>query len=170
MATHNTRPRKASSTKKDASSTPSANTDATTRKKSFRNATHAAKSKDAAATEAVSGDDFLASAKALYRTQLKSLRELFSSTWNDDDLVSVLQEVQGDLDVAIARISEGESRASSSSLICFMKATPSIGRRKNRKRRKRTALQSAAARRRMPLHQRRMKPSAVAIDHSAEVC
>ena len=56
----------------------------------------------------VQPDDLLGQLKLQYKLQLVSLRELFSSTWNDDDLVSVLQEVGGDLEIAIARISEGE--------------------------------------------------------------
>lgn len=39
---------------------------------------------------------------------LKILKQLFSEQqWTDDDLVSVLMEVNGDLDTAIGRISEG---------------------------------------------------------------
>ncbi len=49
----------------------------------------------------------MASMKTRYHIQLASLRELFSALWNDDDLVAVLQEVNGDLETAIARISEG---------------------------------------------------------------
>jgi len=57
-----------------------------------------------------STDDYLAPLKSQYQSQLHSLRELFSETWNDDDLISVLQEVQGDLEIAIVRISEGHAQ------------------------------------------------------------
>jgi hypothetical protein len=46
-----------------------------------------------------------------YASQLAMLRELFSATWNDDDLVAVLTELGGDLETTIARISEGRSAA-----------------------------------------------------------
>lgn len=52
-------------------------------------------------------DEFWETLKSQYNAQLVSLRELFSETWNDEDLLSVLQEVQGDLEIAISRISEG---------------------------------------------------------------
>ena len=52
-------------------------------------------------------DDALAALKRQYKLQLVSLRELFSLRWNDDDLVAVLEEVGGDLETAITRISEG---------------------------------------------------------------
>lgn len=38
---------------------------------------------------------------------LSTLKQLFSDTWGEDDLRSVLDEVNNDLDIAIARISEG---------------------------------------------------------------
>jgi hypothetical protein len=52
-------------------------------------------------------DEIIEQKKVKYRSQLISLRELFSSTWPDADLVSVLDEVDGDLEIAISRISEG---------------------------------------------------------------
>jgi hypothetical protein len=51
--------------------------------------------------------DQSSTSKTPYFSQLQSLRELFSESWNDDDLIAVLQEVNGDLEIAIARISEG---------------------------------------------------------------
>ncbi|KAI3647566.1 hypothetical protein MP228_007787 [Amoeboaphelidium protococcarum] len=47
--------------------------------------------------------------KNKYKSQLHTLRQLFSETWKDDDLIAVLQEVNGDLDTAIGRISEGHA-------------------------------------------------------------
>lgn len=44
--------------------------------------------------------------KSRYASQLATLRELFAD-WSDDDLLFALQEVEGDLDLAIDRISEG---------------------------------------------------------------
>ncbi|KAI7879738.1 hypothetical protein K492DRAFT_80589 [Lichtheimia hyalospora FSU 10163] len=44
--------------------------------------------------------------KSRYSSQLATLRELFAD-WSDDDLLFALQEVEGDLDLAIDRISEG---------------------------------------------------------------
>lgn len=49
----------------------------------------------------------IATSTSIYSAQLSSLQELFSQTWDDDDLTAVLNEVGGDLEVAIARISEG---------------------------------------------------------------
>lgn len=42
----------------------------------------------------------------LYKTSLPSLTELFPD-WSQDDLLFVMDECQGDLHVAITRISEG---------------------------------------------------------------
>ncbi|KAI9313814.1 hypothetical protein BX666DRAFT_1973864 [Dichotomocladium elegans] len=46
--------------------------------------------------------------KQKYSSQLSSLRELFAD-WSDDDLLFVLKEVEGDLYLAIDRISEGHA-------------------------------------------------------------
>lgn len=61
-------------------------------------------------TETINGqnEDMHVTLKTTYSSQLKHLKELFSDNWKVEDLISVLQEVQGDLDVAISRISEGE--------------------------------------------------------------
>lgn len=45
----------------------------------------------------------------LYKSSLPSLTELFPD-WSQDDLIFVMDECQGDLHVAIARISEGIPR------------------------------------------------------------
>lgn len=42
-------------------------------------------------------------------SSVKILKELFPH-WNDDDLNQVLIDVSGDLESAVARISEGSSR------------------------------------------------------------
>lgn len=42
-----------------------------------------------------------------YRTSLPSLQELFPD-WSQEDLLFVMDECQGDLDLAITRISEGK--------------------------------------------------------------
>lgn len=47
--------------------------------------------------------------KSKYASQLSTLRELFAD-WSDEDLLFALQEVDGDLDLAIDRISEGKYR------------------------------------------------------------
>jgi hypothetical protein len=52
-----------------------------------------------------SSDSFL-QLKLKYKSELATLKELFSS-WSDDDLLASLQEVGGDLERAINRISEG---------------------------------------------------------------
>lgn len=46
--------------------------------------------------------------KAKYSSSLSTLRELFP-TWNDEDLLSVLAETQGDLEATVARIAEGHA-------------------------------------------------------------
>ncbi|KAI7873474.1 uncharacterized protein EV154DRAFT_528109 [Mucor mucedo] len=46
----------------------------------------------------------------LYKSSLPSLTELFPD-WSQEDLIFVMDECQGDLHVAIARISEG--------IVCF---------------------------------------------------
>ncbi|KAI8924049.1 hypothetical protein BC831DRAFT_467744 [Entophlyctis helioformis] len=51
-------------------------------------------------------DDRSQRLKALYRSQLASLRDIFD-TWSEPDLLAILDETQGDLDVAVSRISEG---------------------------------------------------------------
>lgn len=48
------------------------------------------------------------SLRQLYRSSLPSLTELFPN-WSQDDLLFVMDECQGELDLAIIRISEGES-------------------------------------------------------------
>jgi hypothetical protein len=42
-------------------------------------------------------------------SKLESLRLLFSPGFDDNDLLSILEEAQDDLDLAIARISEGQT-------------------------------------------------------------
>ena len=42
-------------------------------------------------------------------SKLDSLRLLFSTNFDDNDLLSILEEAQDDLDLAIARISEGQT-------------------------------------------------------------
>jgi hypothetical protein len=49
----------------------------------------------------------LRSLRSNYRTSLPSLTELFPD-WSQDDLLFVMDECQGDLDLAITRISEGK--------------------------------------------------------------
>jgi hypothetical protein len=44
----------------------------------------------------------------LYKKHLSTLTELFPD-WSQDDLLFVMDECQGDVDLAIARISEGNS-------------------------------------------------------------
>ncbi len=63
--------------------------------------------------EAHEEDDKVASPKqdTPFASHLATLRELFSASWNDDDLLAVLTELNGDLLTAIARISEGSYRA-----------------------------------------------------------
>ena len=42
-------------------------------------------------------------------SKLASLKLLFSTNFDDNDLLSILEEAQDDLDLAIARISEGQT-------------------------------------------------------------
>lgn len=42
-----------------------------------------------------------------YKQQFTMMQQLFSETWHDEDLYSVLQEVNGNVDSAIVRITEG---------------------------------------------------------------
>jgi len=44
--------------------------------------------------------------KSKYNSQLSTLKELFTE-WTDDDLLFTLQDADGDLELAIDRISEG---------------------------------------------------------------
>lgn len=46
--------------------------------------------------------------RSQFKTQLKTAKELFAS-WADEDLLLVLQESNGDVELAIERISEGQS-------------------------------------------------------------
>jgi hypothetical protein len=48
----------------------------------------------------------LKSLRAQFRQSLSSLTELFPE-WSQDDLLFVMDECQGDLDLAITRITEG---------------------------------------------------------------
>ena len=45
--------------------------------------------------------------KSTYASELSTLKELFTD-WTDDDLVFALQDADGDLELAIDRISEGK--------------------------------------------------------------
>jgi len=42
-----------------------------------------------------------------YSDRLSTLKEMFPS-WTDEDLLSVLNDVNGSLEIAVGRISEGE--------------------------------------------------------------
>jgi hypothetical protein len=44
--------------------------------------------------------------KSKYSSQLSTLKELFSE-WTEEDLIFTLQDADGDLELAIDRISEG---------------------------------------------------------------
>jgi len=52
-------------------------------------------------------DDNLIAIKKRYTSEFNSLKLLFSANWSDADLLAILDEVVGDLDLAISRISEG---------------------------------------------------------------
>lgn len=54
--------------------------------------------------------------KDKYASQLVMLSELFPA-WNEDDLVAVIAELNGDLELAVNRISEGMADNSPISLI-----------------------------------------------------
>ena len=45
--------------------------------------------------------------KSKYSSQLSTLKELFTD-WTDDDLLFAIQDANGDLEVAVDRISEGK--------------------------------------------------------------
>lgn len=63
----------------------------------------------AAAPTPTSDDDFDEEAAALrskYSTQLATTKELFPD-WHDDDILQAIQDANGDVQVAILRISEG---------------------------------------------------------------
>jgi hypothetical protein len=47
--------------------------------------------------------------KSKYSAKLPTLKVLFSD-WSDDDLLFVLEEANGDLDLTIDRISEGKKK------------------------------------------------------------
>ncbi|KAJ3080468.1 RNAPII degradation factor [Quaeritorhiza haematococci] len=54
-------------------------------------------------------DESLAQAITHYRHELEKLKDVFGNSWSDADLVSILEEAGGDLDLAISRISEGHA-------------------------------------------------------------
>jgi hypothetical protein len=54
----------------------------------------------------VAADDGLKTAKKQFNQPLSQLQAIFPE-WKEDDLLSVLEEVQGDVELAVARISEG---------------------------------------------------------------
>lgn len=51
-------------------------------------------------------DDGLKAAKKQFNQPLSQLQAIFPE-WKEDDLLSVLEEAQGDVELAVARISEG---------------------------------------------------------------
>ena len=65
------------------------------------------KSASSSSSISVKDDSYLGRLKSQFAVQLRSLRELFSADWNDEDLIAVLQEVEGDLETAITQIAEG---------------------------------------------------------------
>jgi hypothetical protein len=52
-------------------------------------------------------DESVVQLKKLYSAQYKTLADMFSPEWSEGDLLATLEEVQGDLEVAINRIMEG---------------------------------------------------------------
>lgn len=54
----------------------------------------------------VAADDGLKAAKKQFNQPLSQLQAIFPE-WKEDDLLSVLEEAQGDVELAVARISEG---------------------------------------------------------------
>jgi len=54
----------------------------------------------------VAADDGLKTAKKQFNQPLSQLQAIFPE-WKEVDLLSVLEEVQGDVELAVARISEG---------------------------------------------------------------
>lgn len=53
-----------------------------------------------------SGSDFK-KLKSKYASQLSTLKELFAN-WSDEDLLFAIQDADGDLELTIERISEGD--------------------------------------------------------------
>lgn len=51
-------------------------------------------------------DEHQSKLKKIYSQQLASLKQLFND-WSEADLLATIEEVQGDLDLAISRIAEG---------------------------------------------------------------
>lgn len=60
---------------------------------------------------AASDQNDLKKLKSKYSAKLPTLKVLFSD-WSDDDLLFVLEEANGDLDITIDRISEGKKKKS----------------------------------------------------------
>ena len=52
-------------------------------------------------------DQVFAKLRFTYGQKLQTLKEVFTSEWSDNDLLTILDEVQGDVDTAIDRISQG---------------------------------------------------------------
>ena len=67
-----------------------------------------ARAEAAAAANSSSLDDATKQLKQRYSKQLTQARELFPD-WSDEDLLNALQEANGDVELAILRISEGQS-------------------------------------------------------------
>jgi len=64
----------------------------------------------------VAADDGLKTAKKQFNQPLSQLQAIFPE-WKEDDLLSVLEEVQGGVELAVARISEGSYSSFSSQQI-----------------------------------------------------
>ncbi|KAK9237648.1 hypothetical protein V1525DRAFT_403375 [Lipomyces kononenkoae] len=62
----------------------------------------------AAMASSASADDTIQSLKTQYSTGLQSLSELFPD-WSDEDLLYLLSETAGDVETAVARITEGHA-------------------------------------------------------------
>jgi hypothetical protein len=49
----------------------------------------------------------LVDSKKLHKEELSTLKELFQDSWSEDDLLAVIEEFNGDLDLIVSRITEG---------------------------------------------------------------
>lgn len=60
-------------------------------------------------SSSASGQNDLKKLKSKYGSKLSTLRELFTD-WSDEDLLFAIQDADGDLELTVDRISEGNSR------------------------------------------------------------
>ena len=75
--------------------------------RSSRNVTPAENPTPTTTTTSVNESDEFRALRRKYAEKLTTIKEMFP-TWSDEDILSLLSELNGSLEVAVTRISEGE--------------------------------------------------------------